>query len=1750
MRGSVGRPLPEPLRVKLQRLRRRVRVCSTVSGTTTWLMLVLSAALVGMVADLLWTGPTPVRCAYWGVWLAAALAGLVGLVLRPVLRRHPPEALTASVERTYPHLGERLTSTVELAHMPDVHLVGSAQLIEALARQTAVAADPLNFSRAYPARRAVAGTAGALVLVVALMAGWLSWPKHAALLAERFLKPWANLGRVSRTALDVQPGDRVVARGDDVVVTVTTSGQPVDAATLVWTDSEGREHRTRMICTDAAEAPAQSDTLDVPDQPARARRFALRISQVLDSFAYRVKAGDALSRRYQITAVDRPKVADLAVAVTPPAYTGQPKRVVEHSDGDVEVMQGAQVAMTARLNKPVATATLKLPDGSERPMRLSADRRVARADVPTQRGGTYRLELADEHGLTNRPRPDNELRVLKDQAPVIEMAGPKDARVVPPDQEVPVAARVSDDVQVARTELEVRVDDGPWKKLPADATGLGTAEARVDARLKLEQLDAKPGQIVTLRLAAIDNRPKPGPNVTRSKPQIIKLRTGADSLEKQQAQAQRVQLKRDLAALKEQVRRTRKDTQEAAHAVQHPRRRGRRAPPVSPDPAIARARGKAAVVQDRMRLLAHKLDRRAVVQAMAQPMREMADQDVQRARDLLQDAAQDNGRRARLQRLRRADGELGKVEAQLDRAAKRMEALARLEDAALDLKDLARRQQELAARAEQQAEPTGKPAEQELPRLAKAQQHLADKAQAVLDAVPELKAGALAARFDKAKDLAERAMELSRTQAKLARAEQRLPRELSAKLRRITDAQRRLAQKAVALDRQTRQAAELAGQRGVESEPASEADRALRRGDLGQAEQRQAQAAQALAAGATALRRAVDTPRDTQAEAQQLARRQQQLARKANEAVKRLGRAGRTTTPDAQAARRQALVPLAREQARIARAAQALAEPPTPRSAKQQALARTDQAADDLGAARTDRIGRSQAEAVQALRRLARAIPRTPRDARDRAEQAARRAEDLAHRQRELSQETFRAGRGSRPPDVATRKQRQELERKLTPVAREQKALTADAQRLDAPAGDEHRREALQQMGEAEKALAKSDARRAVAAQARAAKALHRLAGALRPKPEPPPEPSARAEVAALADAQRRLADGLQDAVDRAARDRNAKQAAGQLRRQRQAAAQAQKGLTQRVGQLTVPQSAAKAKAGAVEQAKAAEEAVRDKHPDAAVQRQRDAAEALDRLAQTLPGPDKPELREAAARARAHAAARGLAQKQRELSARLSKKAQTRVPSRPGQKPRAPDVRALASEQAKLAQTLDRVPGRHAPAAKAEARARMQDAQNALRRNDAAGAREHVKKAAEAADALARQLQRQPSRVAPVRVRENHPRQAEGLAREQRRLHGELKALLGPPTPQDAWPQRLAAAQAELAKGVRNLQDEVAKGRGKRSSEHQHAHAARQNAQQAADESAAGRLGQAAEAGKKASHALDRVGEGLHRAKRQGGARAEQTGRLADRAELLARDQRNLAQAMRDQAAVADKKPPELGQEQAALRARTETLGREVQRLAETPERVPRAVQVETQAAARAAGRQAPANMKHAEAALRRRDRAQARGQQQRASEDLREAARHLSRMAQQLAAERAELLDGVIPPERKTQTAAEAVVQMREAARELRGAKPALVPMRTAATKLDQAAREILAARQAGLTLDPKDRGRRGDPPLDTRRLASRLQKYAGRVWGELPGQLKTEILQGLNGEYSDDYARLIKLYFKEIARQAGLDTPTPRQN
>ena len=90
---------------------------------------------------------------------------------------------------------------------------------------------------------------------------------------------------------------------------------------------------------------------------------------------------------------------------------------------------------------------------------------------------------------------------------------------------------------------------------------------------------------------------------------------------------------------------------------------------------------------------------------------------------------------------------------------------------------------------------------------------------------------------------------------------------------------------------------------------------------------------------------------------------------------------------------------------------------------------------------------------------------------------------------------------------------------------------------------------------------------------------------------------------------------------------------------------------------------------------------------------------------------------------------------------------------------------------------------------------------------------------------------------------------------------------------------------------------------------------------------------------------------------------------------------------------------------------------------------------------------------------------------------------------------------------------------------------------MQKAAEALRKAGEQMAQASQPKQPGNPSDKGAPGGGEVDDKRLPKELARFSGKKWGELPGELRTKIVQEMKAKYGEDYARMIKLYFEQIA-------------
>jgi hypothetical protein len=245
----------------------------------------------------------------------------------------------------------------------------------------------------------------------------------------------------------------------------------------------------------------------------------------------------------------------------------------------------------------------------------------------------------------------------------------------------------------------------------------------------------------------------------------------------------------------------------------------------------------------------------------------------------------------------------------------------------------------------------------------------------------------------------------------------------------------------------------------------------------------------------------------------------------------------------------------------------------------------------------------------------------------------------------------------------------------------------------------------------------------------------------------------------------------------------------------------------------------------------------------------------------------------------------------------------------------------------------------------------------------------------------------------------------------------------------------------------------------------------------------------------------------------------------ADKVRDLARQQRELENAVRrlaDEAARSDQQP------QQKLQQQTGKLAQDLEQLAQQMSRTPKEQQATRQASS--ASRQAQNAMNQAEGQSRQ-------GNQGQSQQMKEQAAQSLDRAAQELAQALGE-------PKGQGQQAGQALKEAQQNMNQAQGQlsqgqrQGARSSMQKAAQALQQAAQQL--AQQASPPTQGGQPNQIGAAPGGTPEQEAAISdatKMAGKRWGELPGELQTKIIQDLKAKYGDDYARIIKLYFEQIA-------------
>ncbi|MGB2821081.1 MAG: hypothetical protein WBF17_08870, partial [Phycisphaerae bacterium] len=1173
--------VPEAIVKKLNDLIWRARLVMVLRGAMATLAMAVVSVLAIMAIDL-WV----VIFSDWARW-ALSMTGLgltilvaLWFIVRPLARSFTLTGIARLIESRHPELHERISSTVELLTTEDgPELRGSDALIAALAAEAVMDArtvrpsKEINFEAAVPYLIAAGAVIAVLTSVIAI------WPAEAQRLFQRALL--ANVSRVSRTALKVtrisapdlkewggEGFDYVMMAGRRLHVELLVSDSAVTSAqVLIGPLAGGNESPLAMT--------------RMPDALDGSRRFAVTCPPAVGSFRLRLHAGDALTKYYGVKVVEQPQISRIDLRYAYPAYTCRDVELRPSAAGDVAAVPGTVATITARTNKPVATAEFLL-DGTGRPGQLSTAPDGAaictfQVRITKNMKTRWSARLEDEYGFVNEPT-EYPIKAVRDKRPGVDVLVPNATRLkLKPTDSLPIAYRLKDDFGLTAAAMLVEVDGQAQtpKDLPVPAGAKPSRQVEGQTALDLSALPLEGARQITFRLRATDILPPElmGPQEGFSELFTIQLDVKAPSFTEQIVLAEELRLREVLKQVLEKLEETKKDSAPLRHMVP-------KAQTVT-----------AAIIErvDRMRkhlasadaMLREVIGETAegIYAAFTEKLNTLADDHVAKALDLAGQVKLTDKRKERSALADEADFQVDRSIALVKELLKELGVLTEQLTRAMELQDLAVRQDELAEAlaemlqdANEQAPPEG--VEMMSPEeWQKAQEQLAGELAEMTRQTP----GALEAQLRKdtqrAKDLLAEARKLARDQKKL-----KSETEQAVKVEKIDDALAKLAEKQEQLAKDAA-ATEAAADQAKPMAQAAEDIKADKLEDaVGKQQQAEKQLDQRADLGADA--KAAESLAD---KADQIAKQQEQVAKQAQAAKKDLDtaeakaadadkQAGAAKKQGAEAADRakQAMGGLQQKQMAVAQQAkelhkEATANPATANEANRNQPARAMEEAareaakpNPVQAASQARSAAQQAEQLakdlgNAARNAAKAAQGAPQQEKaekakqaQSAAQAAQKAGQIAQSQKGLAEQfdqeaqkgrgeqtrTQQAAQKATSQQNAAKQQAASAKRQASQLTGQQQGLAQRASELvrEAARAGEKAKQAAQQhnptneMKQAARAMQASQPPEAAQKATEAAEKARQLAQALRKAAEDAPK-GAKDQAPQLADMSRRQAD-------------------------------------------------------------------------------------------------------------------------------------------------------------------------------------------------------------------------------------------------------------------------------------------------------------------------------------------------------------------------------------------------------------------------------------------------------------------------------------------------------------------------------------------------------------------------------------------------------------------------------------------------
>jgi hypothetical protein len=315
----------------------------------------------------------------------------------------------------------------------------------------------------------------------------------------------ANLSVMSSRGYEVtiSPGDTSVEAGSPVVIMARFGKRVPPKAVLLYGEPGGQFMQIPL-----------TRNLDDPV-------FGGIIQQVNSNLLYYIEYADQRSRDYRISVYERPVLTRADAKIIFPSYTKLPEKVIKDTR-QVSAVEGSEVILTFILNKAVAKAQLVPKEGGPQtrntafgepqgpgPELIVDDEHpnVYTTSITATKNGRYELRLADAQGLTNELPQRFVIDVHKNLPPELRVVFPNRDVQASPLEELNLEAEVSDDYGVTACGLSYALAGNQGTDITLSPSPEANGQQQIQHLLELEELHARPDQLLTYYFWAEDVGP-------------------------------------------------------------------------------------------------------------------------------------------------------------------------------------------------------------------------------------------------------------------------------------------------------------------------------------------------------------------------------------------------------------------------------------------------------------------------------------------------------------------------------------------------------------------------------------------------------------------------------------------------------------------------------------------------------------------------------------------------------------------------------------------------------------------------------------------------------------------------------------------------------------------------------------------------------------------------------------------------------------------------------------------------------------------------------------------------------------------------------------------------------------------------------------------------------------------------------------------------------------------------------------------